>query len=52
MADAIYDQISLDISAVNKDKYIFKATGSIIKFAGWLKVYGREEGDTVEEKKV
>lgn len=52
MADAIYDQISLDISAVNKDKYLFKAVGSIIKIAGWLKVYGREEGDTVEEKKV
>lgn len=52
MADAIYDQISIDVLAENKDKYVFKANGSIIKFAGWLKVYGREEGDTVEEKKV
>jgi DNA topoisomerase-1 len=49
LADAIYDQVSLDIEA---DKYLFRASGSIIKFAGWLKVYGREEGDTVEEKKV
>lgn len=52
IADAIYDQISLDILATGKEKYLFKANGSLIKFAGWLKVYGREEGDTVEEKQV
>ncbi len=49
MADAIYDQISLDIAA---GVYGLRASGSLIKFAGWLKVYGREEGDTVEEKQV
>ncbi|HEY4695254.1 MAG TPA: type I DNA topoisomerase [Candidatus Nanoarchaeia archaeon] len=49
MADAVYDQISLDITA---DQYLLRASGSLIKFAGWLKVYGREEGDIVEEKKV
>jgi len=52
MADAIYDQVSLDIEAKNKEQYLFKANGSIIKFAGWLKVYGREEGDIIEEKKI
>ncbi len=49
LADAIYDQISLDIAAAD---YLLRANGSLIKFPGWLKVYGREEGDTVEEKKV
>lgn len=49
LADAIYDQITLDIEA---DKYLLRASGSIIKFPGWLKVYGREEGDQVEEKNV
>lgn len=49
LADTIYDHITLDVQA---DKYLLRASGSIIKFAGWLKVYGREEGDTIEEKKV
>lgn len=49
LADAIYDHITLDIAA---DKYLLRANGAIIKFAGWLKVYGREEGDQIEEKKV
>lgn len=49
IADAIYDHITLDIAANN---YGLRASGSLIKFAGWLKVYGREEGDTIEEKRV
>lgn len=57
MADAVYDQVSLDISAQNpksKIQYLFRAVGSIIKFPGWKKVYGREEGEAIgdEEKKV
>ncbi len=50
--DAIYDQISMDISAKSKEDYLLRANGSLIKFAGWLKVYGREEGDTIEENKL
>jgi len=42
MAEAIYDQISLDIGV---KKYLFRAVGSKIKFTGWTKVYGREEGE-------
>jgi len=51
MAEAIYDQIALDISA---SKYTFRAAGSIIKFPGYLKVFGRNEGDVTgnEENKV
>ena len=51
MKEAIYDQIILDIKA---GKYLFRATGSTIKFSGWMKVYGRSEGDVSdnEEKNV
>lgn len=52
MADSIYDQISMDIAAKSKNDYLLHSTGSIVKFAGWQKVYGREEGDQVEEKKM
>lgn len=47
MKEAIYDQIALDIAAKN---FTFRASGSMIKFAGWLKIYGREEGDQLDEK--
>ena len=40
MNSAIYDQTTIDVSA--KDKYLFRATGSVLKFDGFLKVY--EEG--------
>lgn len=50
MTEAIYDQVSLDISA---DKYMFRAAGSFIKFPGYLAVYGRKSGDATgdEDKK-
>ncbi|OGY23206.1 MAG: DNA topoisomerase I [Candidatus Woykebacteria bacterium RBG_13_40_15] len=40
MADAAYNQVSLDISA---KKYLFRASGSEVKFPGWQKVYGEKE---------
>ena len=36
MADAVLDQTGVDIAAAN---YIFRATGQIVKFAGWLAAY-------------
>jgi len=36
MADAIIDQTGINISAKN---YIFRATGQIVKFTGWLATY-------------
>jgi DNA topoisomerase-1 len=36
MEDAIYDQTSISVSSNNG--YLFKATGSIIKFNGWLAI--------------
>ncbi len=38
ITDAIMDQTTVDVSA---GSYIFRATGSVIKFEGWLKVYGQ-----------
>ncbi|MFH0776245.1 MAG: type I DNA topoisomerase [Patescibacteria group bacterium] len=36
MADALLDQTGVDIAAKN---YIFRATGQVVKFAGWLAAY-------------
>ncbi len=54
MAPAILDQTSVDILAGPEEgekPYLFRATGSVIKFPGFLKVYeeGREEEDEGEE---
>ncbi|AGB19069.1 type I DNA topoisomerase [Thermoanaerobacterium thermosaccharolyticum] len=48
MSQALYDTITMDI--INKN-YIFKASGSKLKFAGFMTVY-TEEADTenIEEK--
>jgi len=58
MAPAILDQTSVDIAArpaagpaAGETPYLFRATGSVIKFPGFLKVYeeGREEEEPEEE---
>lgn len=36
MAPAVFDVVSVDIQA---KEYIFRATGSVMKFSGWLTVY-------------
>ena len=47
MADAVYDTVTIDISANN---YIFRATGSTLKFDGFMKVYTIQDEDTKEPK--
>jgi len=48
MSQAIYDTIAMDI--INKN-YIFKASGSKLKFAGFMTVYTEEsDSENVEEK--
>lgn len=55
MAQAIFDQKTIIIKALspkgNRVTYLFKATGSVVKFSGFLKVYeeNKEELDTDEE---
>jgi DNA topoisomerase-1 len=51
MMPALLDQTTIDISATGKSdtNYMFRATGSVLKFDGFLKVY--EEGkDTKDEE--
>jgi DNA topoisomerase I len=38
-AEAVMDQTTIDVSA--SGDYIFRASGSVIKFDGWLKLYGK-----------
>ena len=44
MADAIYEQTSVDITAGD---YIFRANGLNILFDGWQKLFEREPGETL-----
>ncbi|MFA6170123.1 MAG: type I DNA topoisomerase [Candidatus Margulisiibacteriota bacterium] len=46
MESAIFDQTSIDIAA---GEYLFRSTGSVIKFDGYLKLY-EESVDEEEEK--
>jgi DNA topoisomerase-1 len=60
MKPASYDTVTVDIETWLKDKatiYLFRASGSTLRFAGFLKVYGvdadaeesRSKGPTVQE---
>lgn len=57
MADALLDNTRVDVAAgasaeveAGKAPYSFRATGSIVRFQGWMAVYqqGRDEGETDE----
>jgi len=48
MASAVYDTTTVDFDiAANNRKYLFRATGSVVKFDGFTRLYqeAREEGD-------
>jgi DNA topoisomerase I len=47
MNPAVFDQTSIDIMA---NDYKFRATGSVLKFEGFIKVYLEDEDDDGEEK--
>ena len=51
MAPAVFDQTTIDISARGKDasEYLFRATGSVEKFGGFLKIYAEGKDQTDEE---
>lgn len=55
MAPAILDGTTIDVAAgqpeqLDKPPYMLRATGSVVKFPGYMKVYtaGRDDGDTDE----
>ncbi len=43
MAEAVLKQTTIEVSA---GEYLLKATGSVIQFDGWLKLYGVNKGTT------
>lgn len=51
MMPAIFDQTTIDIAA--GEKYLFRATGSVIKFDGFLAVYeeGKDEKDEEDDER-
>ena len=53
MMPALLDQTTIDIEAVGKSSvpYLFRATGSVLKFDGFLKVYeeGKDQKDDEDE---
>jgi DNA topoisomerase-1 len=50
MTPAVFDQTTIDVEATGKDKavYLFRATGSVEKFKGFLTVY--EEGKDAKDE--
>jgi len=54
MMPALYDQTTIDVSAKGKNgiDYLFRATGSVLKFEGFLKVYqeGKDQTDEDDEE--
>ena len=57
MADAIYDQTTVDVEAQPKDghdRYLFRVTRSVLRFPGYRQLYQdtTEEGEGVEEKRL
>src|SRR5438045_4867192 len=53
MTPAVFDQTTIDVAADGKDgrRYLFRATGSVLKFDGFLKVYeeGKDQKDEEDE---
>lgn len=50
MSEAIMDQTTIDVTAKNNNEnYLLRSTGSVIKFEGWLKVYGAQDEEEKEE---
>ncbi len=45
MTPAIFDQTTVSVVG---GELVFRAVGSVLKFDGYLRVYGREEGDDAE----
>ncbi len=53
MNPALLDQTTIDVNAIGKSKtpYVFRATGSVLKFDGFLKIYeeGKDQRDEDDE---
>lgn len=49
MESAVLEQVSVDLNAGEDARYQFRATGSTIKFPGFMSVYLEDQDDTLEE---
>src|SRR5262245_11382280 len=49
MTPAVFDDTTVDITAAD---YLFRAKGSVPKFAGWLAVYGQATSEAEESERV
>src|SRR4051812_23742169 len=54
MMPALFDQTTIDVSAKGKDQtdYTFRATGSVLKFQGFLRIYeeGKDQRDSDDDE--
>ena len=54
MMPALYDQTTIDVAARGNNglEYLFRATGSVLKFEGFLRVYqeGKDQADEEDEE--
>ncbi len=54
MAPAVFDQTTVEVGATGKDgaEYLFRATGSVPKFDGFLKIYeeGKDQKDSEDDE--
>jgi len=54
MLPALFDQTTIDLAAAGQDgrEYLFRATGSVLKFDGFLKIYqeGKDQADEEDEE--
>lgn len=46
MSEAVLEQTTVDVKA---GEYLLRATGSVIKFEGWLKLYGKDVEGNIEK---
>ena len=49
MSSAVFDDTTADISA---NDYIFRAKGSVLKFAGWLAAYGQSTTEADDSERI
>jgi DNA topoisomerase-1 len=49
MTPAVFDDTTVDVSA---GEFLFRAKGSVPKFAGWLAVYGQGTGEADESERI
>lgn len=50
MESAVLEQVSIDLNAGEDSRYQFRATGSTIKFPGFMSVYLEDQDDALEEE--